>query len=238
MMTRIPSSANLIASFHNVNKFYPGAYGQKVIFDNQTLDIPKKNIGVLGVNGAGKSTFVRLLSGAEQPTSGQIIKHCQMSWPLAFTGGFNGSLSGYENIRFICRIYDRDINEVAQFVEDFSELGDNLKMPIKTYSTGMRAKLNFGLSLAFDFDCYLIDETLSVGDKSFQAKSRKALSSKIKNSNIILVSHSMNKIKRFCDTAYLIKDGQIIQFNDLETAEKAYNEWLNEIQTQRQQNRN
>ena len=229
----IISSPNNIASLNNVSKYYPSSKGKLAVIKQQSLIIPKKNIGILGVNGAGKSTLVRLLAGSELPSTGNIERHCQISWPLAFTGGFNGSLSGYENLRFICRIYNRDIKEVAAFVEDFTELGDTLNRPIKTYSTGMRAKLNFGLSLAFDFDCYLIDETLSVGDKSFQEKSKAAFKAKMNHSNIILVSHSMPKIKQYCDTAYLLKGGHILQYNDLEQAEKAYNEWLEEIKSRR-----
>lgn len=226
---------NLIATFDNLSKSYPlKGGGNKVVFKQQSLSIPRKNIGIMGINGAGKSTLVRLIAGSDLPTTGKIHRHVNISWPLALSAGFNGSLTGIENLRFVCRIYNRDIEQVTDFVTEFSELGKALHQPVKTYSSGMRGKLNFGLSIAFNFDCYLVDEVLAVGDKTFQEKSKKAFEERLKNSNILLVSHVAGKIKEYCDAAYVLKDGMMNYYDDVDDASKAYNEYIREVR----QNRN
>lgn len=225
---------NLIATFDGVSKSYPlKGGGNKLVLKKTTFSIPKKNIGIMGINGAGKSTLVRLISGADLPTTGKIHRHTNISWPIALSAGFNGSLTGIENLRFICRIYDKDINEITEFVKDFSELGDALNHQVKTYSSGMRARLNFGLSMAFYFDCYLVDETLAVGDKTFQQKAKKVLKERIEHSKILLVSHIPKKIEEYCESAYVLINGELNFFDDVKDARKFYNEHIRRVKQTR-----
>ena len=153
----------------DIAKSYAHGGRRKQVLSNVNLVIePGDRVALLGRNGAGKSTLIKLIGGVEMPTAGRVIRHMSVSWPLGFAGGFQGSLTGYDNSRFIARIYQRDHAEIRQFVEDFTELGKQLRMPVKTYSSGMRARLAFALSLAIEFDCYLIDEIILVGDQNFQ----------------------------------------------------------------------
>ena len=163
-------------------------------------------------------------SGAEPPDTGRIIRHVHVSWPLGFSGGFNGSMTGIENIRFVARIYGVDIDATINSVRDFAELGPSLGLPIKTYSSGMRARFAFGMSLAIDFDCYLIDEVIAVGDKNFQEKSKAAFKEKLPHARIILVSHSMGKIREYCDCGLLMMPDGIWYYDELEDLIAAYSE--------------
>jgi capsular polysaccharide transport system ATP-binding protein len=210
----------------NVSKVYPTSKGIKHILKPISITFPHgRNIGLLGVNGAGKSTLLRMIAGSEATTTGIIKRNVKMSWPLGFSGGFNGSLTGYENLRFISRIYGANINEVAQFVSDFSELGDYLDMPIKSYSSGMKARLSFGLSMAMNFECYLVDEITGVGDKNFQIKCREAFKERSQKSSLIMVSHSMNTLKDHCDMGAVLSKG-VLSFH--ENIEDAINLYMNE----------
>src|SRR5690606_422467 len=166
----------VMIELQSVSKTYRLKGIRKQVFDDFTFTFPRnKNVAVLGPNGAGKSTLMRLISGAEAPDRGRIIRRAKLSWPLGFSGGFNGSMTGIENIRFVSRIYGADSDQVIDSVADFAELGKSLHLPIRTYSTGMRARLAFGISLAIDFDYYLVDEVIGVGDASFRQKSQDAL---------------------------------------------------------------
>lgn len=158
----------------NVSKLYPFGKGKRAVLKDINLTIHQgEKIGILGRNGAGKSTLVRILGGAERPSSGKIIKNMNISWPLAFSGAFQGSLTGADNVRFVSRIYDVDYKTALAFVESFAELGKYLYEPVRVYSSGMRAKLAFAISMAIDFDCYLIDEVTSVGDATFKESVKK-----------------------------------------------------------------
>jgi len=207
----------------NVTKKYPTRDGVKTVLDNINLTIrPGDKVGILGGNGAGKSTLIRLLSGVEWPTSGKIIRKMKVSWPLAFAGGFQGSLTGYDNLRFICRVYGTDIPSAKQFVEDFSELGAQLREPFKYYSSGMRARFAFALSMAIEFDCYLIDEITAVGDSRFQERCREELFVKRKDRAFILVSHSPTYIRKHCHRATVLRKGRLTKFNSINEAYKFY----------------
>ena len=212
----------------NVTKFFKTKKGKKYILKNVSMTIPEGvNVGILGVNGAGKSTFLRILGGIDFPNSGKVISNKTFSWPLGLAGGFQGSMTGRQNVRFVARIFGKDekeIKEIIEFVKDFSELGDYFDMPIKTYSSGMKSRLNFGLSLAFDFDYILIDETLSVGDSRFKKKSKEALMKKIEKSNVLMVSHSMNDLKNICDVGIVVNNGKISYFDDINDAINVYKE--------------
>ena len=158
---------------HNLVKKYDTRHGQHTVLSDINFQINLGDkIGVIGRNGSGKSTLIRLLSGIESPTSGKIIKNISMSWPLAFSGGFQGSLTGIDNMKFICRVYNVDPAGKEKILDEFTELGKFLREEVKKYSAGMRARLAFGISLLVDFQCYLVDEITAVGDTAFQEKCR------------------------------------------------------------------
>jgi capsular polysaccharide transport system ATP-binding protein len=207
----------------NIRKTYPLGRRDKQALRGIDFQIGKgERVGFLGRNGAGKSTLIRLIGGVELPTAGQIERRMSVSWPLAFSGGFQGSLTGYDNARFIARIYGREYREIRDFVEDFAELGHYMKMPVKTYSSGMKARLAFGLSLAIDFDCYLIDEVIAVGDHRFQEKCRRELFEKRADRALILASHSAGLVREYCERAMILADGYGVMHDQLDSALEAY----------------
>lgn len=207
----------------NIRKTYPLGHGRKVVLDGINLAIePGQHVGFLGRNGAGKTTLIKLIGAVEYPTSGKIRRGMSVSWPLGFGGGFQGSLTGYDNARFIARIYGRYFREIREFVEDFSELGRQLSMPVKTYSSGMRARLAFALSLAIEFDCYMIDEVIMVGDQNFQRKCHRELFDKRRDRALIFASHSEDMIREYCDRALVLDRGNGRVFDDIEVALKVY----------------
>ncbi|PLX88644.1 MAG: ABC transporter ATP-binding protein [Desulfuromonas sp.] len=202
-----------------VTKRYRTTRGIKTVLNDISIDFPPgTNMGILGRNGAGKSTLMRMISGAELPTAGEVFRKASVSWLIGFSGGFHGSLTGRENLRFICRIYNADIPTVTAFVEDFSELGDYMEMPVNTYSSGMKAKLAFGLSMAIDFDYYLIDEVTAVGDSKFQKKSKEEFDRRKDHSTLLVVSHSVSTIKTHCDAAAVLEEGTLTAFDNVNDA--------------------
>ncbi|MBP6110964.1 MAG: ABC transporter ATP-binding protein [Sphingobium sp.] len=204
---------------HNIYKYYPFRNGSRRILENLSLEIAMGDkVGILGKNGAGKSTLTRILSGSELPSSGNVIREMSISWPLAFGGAFQGGLTGLDNLKFISRVYGADISVVRQYVEEFSELGKYLYEPIMTYSTGMRARLAFALSMAIDFDCYLMDEIVAVGDRGFQEKCHEQLFIKRKHCAMVIVSHDFNYIREHCQSAFVLSQGKTYQFSDIEEA--------------------
>lgn len=211
-------------SVEHVYKKYQTRSGWRMVLEDIDFKLEKgEKVGILGRNGAGKSTLIRLMSGVEPPTEGEIKRTMSISWPLAFSGAFQGSLTGMDNLRFICRIYNVDINYVKVFTEEFSELGQYLYEPVKRYSSGMKARLAFALSLAVEFDCYLIDEVIAVGDSRFSEKCRYELFEKRKDRSIILVSHSPSAMKQYCDNAMVLEAGKLYKFDNMDEAYKYYN---------------
>jgi capsular polysaccharide transport system ATP-binding protein len=209
--------------FDRVTKSYNLKGVKKVILDNLSLTLPEdKNLAIMGKNGAGKSTMMRLLAGTEPPDCGHIYRTQKVSWPLGFAGGFNGSMTGIENIRFVSRIYGQDTDRVIEYVTEFAELGPSLRLPIKTYSSGMKARLAFGLSMAIDFQVYLIDEITAVGDENFKKKSQAVFRDKLAESQIIMVSHSPNTIKEYCDCGLLLENGRTIYYPTVQELIEAY----------------
>lgn len=211
-------------SVKNVSKRYHTRNGWKTVLQDINFELKKgEKIGILGRNGSGKSTLIRLMSGVEPPTSGEIDRQMSISWPLAFSGAFQGSLTGMDNLRFISRIYGTDLEYMQNFTEEFSELGDYLYEPVKKYSSGMKARLAFAISLSVEFDCYLIDEVIAVGDNRFTAKCKYELFEKRKDRSIILVSHSPAAIKEYCDNAMVLDNGIMHKFENMDQAYQFYN---------------
>jgi len=197
-------------------KEYKTAGARIRALDGISLTVERgEHIGVLGRNGSGKSTLIRIVGGVELPTRGKITRKMSVSWPLAFRGGFHPNLSGYDNLRFLSRIYERPFDEMCAYVEDFTELGRRLEDPLHTYSSGMRAKLSFGASLAIEFDCYLIDEVLAVGDQRFRKKCRVELFEKRRDRALLMVSHQPATIQQTCEIGILIKDGRCVDTFDI-----------------------
>ena len=212
----------------NITTTYHTRQGKRIVLDEVSLRVNKgETLGLLGRNGAGKSTLIRLISGIEQPTSGSIQRNMSISWPLAFSGGFQGSLSGVDNIRFICRVYGVPSEPAIKYVADFSELGVYLREPVKKYSSGMRARLAFGISMAVEFDCFLIDEIVAVGDSYFQDKSQTELFEKRKDRAMIVVSHNAEYVREHCQHAAVLVAGKLHSFTHVEDAYKFYKEESN-----------
>ena len=209
--------------FDKVSKFYRTKGVKKTILSEFSFEFPTdRNVGIMGKNGAGKSTMMRLMAGSEPPDLGHVYRTTRVSWPLGFAGGFNGSMTGIENIRFVSRIYGQDTEKVIAYVTEFAELGPSLRLPIKTYSSGMKARLAFGLSMAIDFDVYLIDEITAVGDEDFKKKSKAVFQDKLAKSQIIMISHSAGTIKQYCDCGLLLEGNQIRYFDDVDDLLAAY----------------
>lgn len=196
--------------------------GRRWVLNGVTVTLPHRNIGILGRNGAGKSTLLRMISGIVDPDRGRIQRDVRVSWPIGFRGSFQKQLTGLENVRFIARLYGMDEREVIRKVADFAELGPFLLQPVRTYSSGMNARLAFGLSMAIPFDTYLVDELMSVGDANFKQKSRDSFEALLKDSRIIMASHSMGALRSYCDSALLIDNGRVIFFDDLADGIEAY----------------
>lgn len=205
-------------------KSYSLPHGKRkdVLRDVSITFRPGVNMGILGLNGQGKSTLIRIISGSERPDSGTVTRKGRVSWPIGFAGGFNGSLTGRENLRFTSRIYGADIQEVTEFVEGFTELGPYMDMPVKTYSSGMRSKLAFGLSMSIGFDFYLIDEAWSVGDSSFLAKAEKLFEARKAHATLVVVSHNVATIRKNCDSAAVLHDGLLTVYDKLNDALRVY----------------
>lgn len=214
-------------SVENICKNYSTRFGPRTILDNVSFQLDRgRNIGILGQNGAGKSTLIRLISGAEKPTSGFIHRGMSVSWPLAFGGAFQTHLTGLDNLKFVCRIYGVDYKPLIPFVEDFTELGVYFREPVMHYSHGMMTRLAFALSMAIEFDCFLIDEAMVVGDVRFHEKCHIELFQKRKDRAFILVSHDANVIKLYCERASVLHEGKLYSF---ETVDEAYDFYTNRL---------
>jgi capsular polysaccharide transport system ATP-binding protein len=181
-----------------------------------------RSYGLLGVNGAGKSTTMRLIAGAELPNKGRVHRDVRVSWPLGFSNGLNHLLSGKENLKFVARAYGEDYHRVLRFVAEFAEIGSYLNEPLRTYSSGMMSRFAFGLSMAIEFDCYLVDEITAVGDANFQRRCRDAFRERRARSDVIMISHDMETIKAYCDLAIVLIDGQMVQFDNVEEGIATY----------------
>lgn len=208
----------------NLTKFYPSALGPQYVFKDLNFTFPRdKNIALLGQNGAGKSTLFRLIAGSEYPNKGTIQSEQHISWPVGLTSGVHPYMTGRENVRFIGRVNGvADLAAYEARVLEFTGLGVKFDLPVKSYSSGMRTRLAFGCSVGVDFDIYLIDEATSVGDMKFRRHAKEALYQKSKQANVIMVSHDVEELRTFCDSAVVVVDGKLQYFDDLETGLSFY----------------
>jgi capsular polysaccharide transport system ATP-binding protein len=207
--------------FQNVSKKYPESPHDRMVIDNVTFEVKRgQKLGIVGINGAGKSTLIRLAAGVERPTFGTVTRTMSCSWPMGFGGGFQSSLSGNDNIKFLARIYGENYTRLREQVDAFSDLGEYLRAPVKTYSSGMRARFAFGLSLGIDFECLLIDEIIAVGDERFREKCHEAII-KRNHQALIFASHDTSLLRTYCDTFSIVVGGKYLHCADLQEAENA-----------------
>jgi capsular polysaccharide transport system ATP-binding protein len=210
-------------SVEHVSKVYSTRKGPHKVLDDISFTLsPGRNLGILGRNGAGKSTLIRLISGAERPTSGHIRRGMRVSWPLAFGGAFQAHLTGLDNLKFVCRVYGVDYKPLVPFVEEFTELGVYFREPVLHYSNGMLTRLAFALSMAIEFDCFLIDEAMVVGDVRFHERCHIELFHKRKDRAFILVTHEAHVIKMYCEAAAVLHEGKLLPFPSVEAAYEFY----------------
>ncbi|WP_321791106.1 ABC transporter ATP-binding protein [Burkholderia pyrrocinia] len=209
--------------FRNVSKSYQTHNARRVILNDVSFSVPpRKNLALLGRNGAGKSTLIRLIAGTEKPDSGRILRRGAISFPMALSSFFVSSLTARQNVNFISRVYGYAAEDVVKYVEDFAELGDYFDMPVRTLSSGMRARLSFGISLAFEFDTYLIDEVTAVGDAAFRSKAQRELNKRIDGSNVVLVSHNNDLLRETCQVALILEKGVATLYEDINEAIAVY----------------
>jgi len=203
----------------NLRKTYTLNGVDKVVADNVSFTFPARvSVGLLGRNGAGKSTLLRMLAGTMSPDSGEIIRKGTVSWPVGFAGSFHGDMTGAQNVKFVARIYGVDTDEMVAFVEEFSGLGAHFYLPTRTYSSGMKSRLAFGVSMAIRFDTYLIDEVTSVGDTAFRIRSSELLRHRLKDSAAIIVSHSAGLLRELCTAGVVLENGKLLFYPKIEQA--------------------
>lgn len=212
----------------DIHKRYRTPTGMgKWVLKGMTFTIPPKtNVGIIGSNGAGKSTLLRILGGVDQPSKGRVERNCRMSWPMGYGGGLQGSLTGRQNARFVCRLHghEEDIKDRVAFIEGFAEIGDDFDEPVRNYSSGMKSRLNFAMSLAFDFDVYISDEVTAAGDARMKQKAADAFKNLADKSGLLMAAHSESTLKNFCQSGIFLKDGQAFWFDDINDALAAYRE--------------
>lgn len=216
---------------HNITKSFMTPHGRHYLFKDLNLTIEdKQSVGLLGRNGAGKSTLLRIICGLDEPDSGEIWTNSTISWPVGVAGGFQGSLTGRQNVRFVCRLYSSGdfIDEKVKFVQDFAELGKYFDMPVKSYSSGMRSRLTFGLSLAFDFDYYMLDEAGAVGDAAFRKKSEEILNARRQQAGFLMVSHNLDEIERNCDIGIVLMNQTAHVYHDTKQAIEVYKDHVHQ----------
>jgi capsular polysaccharide transport system ATP-binding protein len=211
--------------FENASKSFILEGSRKDIIKNVNVTFPTgRSVGLLGRNGAGKSTLLQMIAGTQDTTEGRIVTTGAVSWPVGFAGSFHGELSGAQNCRFIGRIYGVDTDELLDFVEEFAGLGVHFHLPLRSYSSGMKSRLAFGVSMGVAFDTYLVDEITAVGDAAFTKRSDALFKDRMKNAGAVVVSHSMPQIRRLCDAAVVLEGGNIQYFDDVEDGIRAHNE--------------
>lgn len=209
----------------NLTKHFRMKDGIHTVFQGLTLTLPEgRSLGLLGRNGAGKSTLLQIIAGNMQPSSGKVIRQGNISWPIGAASSFHADMTGLQNTRFLARVYGVDCEALSNFVEDFADIGKHFHMPLRTYSSGMKSRLSFGVAMGIPFDTYLIDEVTGAGDQSFKAKSREVFKQRVKNSSAIMISHSMSDMRNFCDSGLVLSGGVLKYFEDIEDAISLHSE--------------
>lgn len=214
----------------NLTKSFPSPLGRKYVFRDLTFTLPTgAGVGLIGRNGAGKTTLLSLIAGLDSPDSGEVITDQRISWPVGLGSGFQGSLSARDNVRFVCRVFGAtgaEKREKIDYVQKFAEIGDYFDLPMNTYSPGMKSRVSFGLSMAFDFDYYLVDEVMAVGDPIFRKKAASVFREKLAGGGVILVSHNAKDIKDFCSTVVFLHNGHANVYEDVDEGLAAFGELL------------
>jgi capsular polysaccharide transport system ATP-binding protein len=214
----------------HVSKAYRIEHGWNQVLDDISIQFPShRNIGILGLNGSGKSTLLRLIGNVEPTDTGEIYRDVKVSWPIGFSGGILPEMTGREGTRFVSRIYGADIKETEKFVQEFSELGNYYDMRVKTYSSGMKSRLGFAISMSMEFECYLVDEITSVGDQRFRNKYRQEFEARKERSSLIMVSHQANTIKESCDMAAVLFDSKITLYDSVDEGMRVYGELVEQV---------
>ena len=214
-------------ALENVTKSYGVGDHTHLVLDDITFTFPyRKSVGVLGANGAGKSTLIKIIGGADKPDKGRVVRTSRLSWPMGYSGGFQGTLTGRENARFVARIYGASYTEVEQKTNEFAELGQYFDRPLSSYSAGMKSRFAMSLSYALDFDYYLVDEALETGDARLKEKFRQIFKQRRQTSSVILVSHNEQTIRKNCDVATVLHNGRLHYFDDLDDAFMLYRKLL------------
>ena len=215
---------------NHVTKSFQLPHGKtKVVLNDISYVFPEGvSMGILGHHGSGKSTLLRIICGKSEPDSGYVKRTSRVSWPVGFGGGLNANLTGRDNLKFTCRIYGADIGPVTRFVESFTELGAYMALPLRAYSTGMKSRLAFGLSMAIEFDYYLVAGSIPLGEGAFRERAKQVFAERMKHASLIIFSHKTRLISRYCDNAVILENGRFIQFNTLAAAVARYREKHNE----------
>lgn len=210
--------------FENLQKSFWTREGPKHVARNVNVTFPSGvSVALLGRNGAGKSTMMQMIGGSVKPDSGNIRIAGSMSWPVGFAGSFHRDLSGEQNVRFIARVYGVDTDELISFVEDFAELGAHFYLPVRNYSSGMKSRLAFGISIGIPFDTYLVDEVTSVGDAAFRRKSRTVFRERMRKAGSVVVTHSMSEVRALCTAGAVLENGELTYFDDVREAIAQHN---------------
>lgn len=203
----------------NVSKIFHSAQGAHEVFSNLSLKLPAgRSLGLLGRNGAGKSTLLQIIAGNMQPTAGRVIRTGITSWPIGGANSLHPEMTGLQNTRFLARVYGIDTDSLVNYVEEFADIGKHFGMPLRTYSSGMKSRLSFGIAMGIPFDTYLIDEVTGAGDKSFKERSKAVFKGRMANADAIMISHSMSEMRSFCDSGLILHKGRIEFFDDIEDA--------------------
>jgi capsular polysaccharide transport system ATP-binding protein len=216
-----------VIELREISKSYRLGSGRHTVLDSVSAVFPTgKSVGILGVNGAGKSTLLRIIGGVEPPDRGMVLKDVRVSWPMGFSGGFNSNMTGRQGARFVARIYGESPRAVERYARDFAELGPYFDMPLRTYSSGMRARLAFAVSFAVEFDCYLVDEVIATGDARFSKKYRREFQDRARNASVILVSHNPEAIRAECDFAAVLTRGSLTLYGSVDEAMEVYEQLM------------
>ena len=194
---------------------------------NVTFDIYRgEAVGLIGDNGAGKSTILKHITGVAFPTEGEVVVNGKVAALLELTAGFSMEMTGRENIYlkgYILGLTDKEIKRLEERIIDFAELGDYIDQPVRTYSSGMKMRLGFAINVNIEPDVLVIDEALSVGDATFKKKCKKKIADTIKSGvTVLYVSHNAESVKELCTRAIYLKKGQLIYDGTVDDALAVY----------------